>query len=33
VIQLAPPLVCDQSHFDEMEEILRKVLTEAVNLL
>ncbi len=33
VIQLAPPLVCDQSHFDEMEEILRKVLTEAANLL
>jgi adenosylmethionine-8-amino-7-oxononanoate aminotransferase len=33
VIQLAPPLICDQSHFDEMEEILRKVLTEAVNLL
>jgi adenosylmethionine-8-amino-7-oxononanoate aminotransferase len=33
VIQLAPPLICDQSHFDEMEEILRKVLTEAGNLL
>jgi adenosylmethionine-8-amino-7-oxononanoate aminotransferase len=33
VIQLAPPLICDQSHFDEMEEILRKVLTEALNLL
>ncbi|HET6561675.1 MAG TPA: aspartate aminotransferase family protein [Marmoricola sp.] len=33
VIQLAPPLICDQSHFDEIEEILRKVLTEATNLL
>ncbi len=29
VIQLAPPLVCDQSHFDEIEQILRSVLTEA----
>jgi adenosylmethionine-8-amino-7-oxononanoate aminotransferase len=29
VIQLAPPLVCGQEHFDEMEEILRSVLTEA----
>jgi adenosylmethionine-8-amino-7-oxononanoate aminotransferase len=29
VIQLSPPLVCDQSHFDEMEQILRSVLTEA----
>ncbi len=27
VVQLAPPLVCDQSHFDEMEQILRDVLT------
>jgi adenosylmethionine-8-amino-7-oxononanoate aminotransferase len=33
VIQLSPPLICDQSHFDEIEEILRKVLTEAGNLL
>jgi adenosylmethionine-8-amino-7-oxononanoate aminotransferase len=33
VIQLSPPLICDQSHFDEIEEILRKVLTEATNLL
>ncbi|HET6153518.1 MAG TPA: aspartate aminotransferase family protein [Marmoricola sp.] len=33
VIQLAPPLVCDQTHFDEIEEILRKVLTEAENHL
>jgi adenosylmethionine-8-amino-7-oxononanoate aminotransferase len=29
VVQLAPPLVCDQSHFDEMEQILRSVLTDA----
>lgn len=29
VVQLAPPLVCDQSHFDEIEQILRSVLTEA----
>jgi adenosylmethionine-8-amino-7-oxononanoate aminotransferase len=29
VIQLAPPLICDQSHFDEMEQILRSVLTAA----
>lgn len=31
VIQLAPPLVCTQEHFDEMEQILRSVLTEAWN--
>jgi adenosylmethionine-8-amino-7-oxononanoate aminotransferase len=29
VIQLAPPLTCTQQHFDEMEQILRSVLTEA----
>jgi adenosylmethionine-8-amino-7-oxononanoate aminotransferase len=29
VIQLAPPLICDQQHFDEIEQILRSVLTEA----
>jgi len=29
VVQLAPPLICDQEHFDEMEQILRAVLTEA----
>ncbi len=29
VIQLSPPLVCDQSHFDEIEQTLRAVLTEA----
>ncbi|MFP5218854.1 MAG: aspartate aminotransferase family protein [Actinomycetes bacterium] len=29
VVQLAPPLVCDQTHFDEIEQVLRSVLTEA----
>jgi adenosylmethionine-8-amino-7-oxononanoate aminotransferase len=29
VVQLAPPLICGQEHFDEMEQILRAVLTEA----
>jgi adenosylmethionine-8-amino-7-oxononanoate aminotransferase len=29
VIQLSPPLICDQSHFDEIESILRSVLTDA----
>ena len=29
VIQLSPPLICEQRHFDEMEQILRGVLTEA----
>ena len=29
VIQLSPPLICDQQHFDEIEQILRAVLTEA----
>ena len=33
VIQVAPPLICDQSHFDEIESTLRKVLTEAENHL
>ena len=33
VIQLAPPLICDQSHFDEIESILRTVLTEASSLI
>jgi adenosylmethionine-8-amino-7-oxononanoate aminotransferase len=31
VIQLAPPLICGQEHFDEIERILRAVLTEAWN--
>jgi adenosylmethionine-8-amino-7-oxononanoate aminotransferase len=29
VIQLSPPLVCTQEHFDEMEQILRDVLSQA----
>ncbi len=33
VIQLAPPLICDQRHFDEMEQILREVLEKAQTLL
>ncbi len=33
VIQLAPPLICDQTHFDEIEQILRDVLTRASDLL
>jgi adenosylmethionine-8-amino-7-oxononanoate aminotransferase len=33
VVQLAPPLICDQSHFDEMEDILRVVLDKAWTLL
>ncbi len=33
VIQLSPPLICDQTHFDEMEQILRTVLDKAASLL
>jgi adenosylmethionine-8-amino-7-oxononanoate aminotransferase len=33
VVQLAPPLIAEQSHFDEIEQILRSVLTEAENHL
>jgi len=29
VIQLSPPLTCTQEHFDEMEQILRAVLSQA----
>jgi adenosylmethionine-8-amino-7-oxononanoate aminotransferase len=29
VIQLSPPLICTQEQFDEMEQILRSVLTDA----
>ncbi|MGH3274821.1 MAG: aspartate aminotransferase family protein, partial [Streptosporangiaceae bacterium] len=29
VIQLSPPLTCGQQQFDEMEQILRDVLTQA----
>jgi adenosylmethionine-8-amino-7-oxononanoate aminotransferase len=31
VIQLAPPLICDTPQFEEMEAVLRPVLTEAWN--
>jgi adenosylmethionine-8-amino-7-oxononanoate aminotransferase len=33
VVQLSPPLICEQAQFDEMEQILRQVLTQAWNLL
>jgi adenosylmethionine-8-amino-7-oxononanoate aminotransferase len=33
VIQLSPPLTCEQEHFDEMEQILRVVLDKAGSLL
>ncbi|MGW4527604.1 aspartate aminotransferase family protein [Amycolatopsis sp. NPDC004378] len=33
VVQLSPPLVCDQAEFDEMEQILRDTLTRAWKLL
>jgi adenosylmethionine-8-amino-7-oxononanoate aminotransferase len=33
VIQLSPPLICDTEHFDEIEQALRSVLTEASRLL
>ena len=33
VVQLAPPLICDQAHFDEMEQKLRDVLSRALELL
>ncbi|NNH70522.1 aspartate aminotransferase family protein [Nocardia uniformis] len=33
VIQLAPPLICDQRQFDEMEHALRFALTGAAKLL
>lgn len=29
VVQLSPPLICGQEHFDEIEQILRSVLSEA----
>jgi adenosylmethionine-8-amino-7-oxononanoate aminotransferase len=29
VVQLSPPLICGQAEFDEMEQILRDVLTQA----
>jgi adenosylmethionine-8-amino-7-oxononanoate aminotransferase len=33
VIQVAPPLICDQSHFDEMTQILRVVLEKGAGLI
>ena len=33
VVQLAPPLICDQSHFDEIEQIMRVVLEKAGQML
>lgn len=33
VVQLAPPLICGQREFDEIEQILRGVLTEAWSIL
>ncbi|WP_026145840.1 aspartate aminotransferase family protein [Nocardioides sp. Iso805N] len=33
VIQVAPPLICDQSHFDEMTQILRVVLEKGASLI
>lgn len=33
VIQLAPPLVCDTQQFEEIEAVLRKVLSEAWELI
>jgi len=33
VIQVAPPLICGQAEFDEMEQILRQTLTDAQKLV
>jgi adenosylmethionine-8-amino-7-oxononanoate aminotransferase len=33
VVQLAPPLTCGQEEFDEIEQVLRSVLTEAWSTL
>ena len=33
VIQLSPPLICTQEHFDEIEQILRVVLDKAWSML
>ena len=33
VVQVAPPLICGQAEFDEMEQKLRYVLSEAWKLL
>jgi hypothetical protein len=29
VVQLAPPLICEQEHFDLITQILRETLTQA----
>jgi adenosylmethionine-8-amino-7-oxononanoate aminotransferase len=33
VIQISPPIIADQGHFDEIEQVLRSVLTEAQSRL
>jgi hypothetical protein len=33
VIQFAPPLICDQDHFDEIEQKVRAVLEKAWTIL
>ena len=33
VIQLSPPLICDQSHFDEIEQVLRTVWDKAGSMI
>ena len=33
VIQLAPPLICDQAHFDEIHSVLHDVLSRAQDVL
>ncbi len=33
VVQLAPPLICTQEHFDEIEQILRVVLDKASTMI
>jgi adenosylmethionine-8-amino-7-oxononanoate aminotransferase len=33
VVQLSPPLICDSEQFEEIESVLRSVLTEAAERL
>jgi adenosylmethionine-8-amino-7-oxononanoate aminotransferase len=33
VVQFAPPLICEQEHFDIIADVLRDVLTRATNLI
>jgi adenosylmethionine-8-amino-7-oxononanoate aminotransferase len=33
VVQVAPPLICGQAEFDEMEQILRHVLDQAWSMV